>query len=518
MTRQLTIILVVLASLLGVVQAGDVRQHNDIHHQWSRLSTDSLYTLGKQFYKENVFDSALICFSICEEKSDKVQTLKEKSACVKSLTLSARLYFINYEYDKACEQLLKAQELCNEEAMSENLTGIYMEQGALMMTYAQQRPKEENFTQAEEAYRKAFWHAVKHRQYTSAMTAFFNLGNRLYGTMRLDEMKDELEAFGELDIPSTEESYDYLMNFYYALHHIHNNDMEGARRYFHRQLLYTTNNQRGNIFRFQVYANLTKSFVMENNIDSAIYYEEKMFELATTHNMKDAKTLAASVLSNLYAQKGDSVKSAEYSIICLQQKDSLLSVNNLDEVKLLNYICQQEEVEPQVNNHRNTTLWVIVIIVASVILLIVVGTLVWYRKREGRHDTAMTETKPTIKYENCTLKESTKQEIANKVAQILKESDIIYNQEFCLAQLAEMCESNSKYVSQVINEYYGQNFASLINSARVEEACRRIKDKENYGTWTLEGISQSVGFKSRVTFYNAFKKHLGIPPSEYMEK
>ena len=67
------------------------------------------------------------------------------------LTSSARLYFCFYDYDKACQQLIKAIKLCDESKMDKELTGIYMEQGALMMTYAQQRPKQQNFKEAEEA-------------------------------------------------------------------------------------------------------------------------------------------------------------------------------------------------------------------------------------------------------------------------------------------------------------------------------------------------------------------------------
>jgi AraC-like DNA-binding protein len=33
--------------------------------------------------------------------------------------------------------------------------------------------------------------------------------------------------------------------------------------------------------------------------------------------------------------------------------------------------------------------------------------------------------------------------------------------------------------------------------------------------WSMEGLSFSVGFKSRVTFYNAFKKEKGCSPSAF---
>lgn len=125
-----------LFSLMVITVDGE-RRFNDVYLQWNRLPSDSLFSLGQQYYEQEKLDSALICFTISGNKSESATTIKEKSTCVKSLILSARLYFIYYEYDKACDQLIRAIKLCDEEQMSENLTGIYMEQGALMMTYAQ---------------------------------------------------------------------------------------------------------------------------------------------------------------------------------------------------------------------------------------------------------------------------------------------------------------------------------------------------------------------------------------------
>lgn len=442
----------------------------------------------------------------------------EKSKCVKALTYSARLYFMYYEYDKACEQLIKAIKLCNnEEYMSENLTGIYMEQGALMMTYAFQRPKKENFKSAEEAYRKAFWSAVKHKQYASVITSFLNLGNRLYADMRLDELHEEMNVFANLDIPPTEMSYEYIVNFHNALRNIANNNLQEAKKCFHRQLQGNMNDPRSIFLRYQVYANLTKLFIRENNIDSAIYYEEKMYDLSAMNGMKDAKSISAAVLSDLYKYQGDSLKSQEYSIIALQLKDSLLSDNNLEEVKSLKFIKQLYEEELKLKNYKSKTFWMTIIqIVLGIFFL--VGICFWYRLRKMSREEKINSLKSVVKYENSSLEESAKYELKNKIMEVLNEKDVICNPDFCLAQLAEMSGSNSKYVSQVINELFGQNFSSLINFLRIEEACRRMNDKENYGTWTFEAIAQSVGFKSRVTFYNAFKKHIGMLPSEYVKK
>lgn len=518
--RNRSILKIIICSLLQLVVFNSAAEENlnSIYSRWNDLKTDSLFNLGKSFLDKEQRDSALICFSICGNKATMELPKEEKSICINALTYSARLYFCFYDYDQACQQLIKAIKLCDESKMDKELTGIYMEQGALMMTYAQQRPKEQNFKEAENAYRKAFWNALKNKQYASLITALFNLGNRFYSAQRLGEIQKELDAFNNANIPPTEKSYNYILNFHHALCQIADKNYPEARKYFNRQLQCIPDEFRNNILRFQVYANITKSFVIENNTDSAIYYEEIMYDLATKNEMIDARTLSASALSGLYATKGDSIKSSEYSIIALQLKDSLMSVNNLDEVNSLNFIRQLHEEEARLNSYKSKNQWLVLVLIVAISTIIIILYLWFKLKKRHKNLTLQNITKKIIKYENSSLEDSTKQELKEKIMHVLTQTDTIYQQDFCLAQLAELCNSKSKYVSQVINELYGQNFTSLINSLRIEEACKRMVDKENYGTWTLEGISQSVGFKSRVTFYNAFKKHKEMSPSEYIQQ
>lgn len=45
-----------------------------------------------------------------------------------------------------------------------------------------------------------------------------------------------------------------------------------------------------------------------------------------------------------------------------------------------------------------------------------------------------------------------------------------------------------------------------------------MSDTENYGSFTLNAIAESVGFKSYSAFVDVFKKTVGITPSLYKEK
>ena len=115
------------------------------------------------------------------------------------------------------------------------------------------------------------------------------------------------------------------------------------------------------------------------------------------------------------------------------------------------------------------------------------------------------------------LSESQKQAIYRKIAEVTENSASVFDVEFSLETLAGIIGVNSKYVSKVINEYYGCNFRTFINEIRVREAQRRLLDTAGYGCYTIKAIAESVGYKSHANFILIFRKHVGITPSQYQK-
>ena len=88
--------------------------------------------------------------------------------------------------------------------------------------------------------------------------------------------------------------------------------------------------------------------------------------------------------------------------------------------------------------------------------------------------------------------------------------------EFSLDQLAELVGSNTKYVSQTINEAFGKNFSSYVNDYRVRKACRLLVEEGN-SRLTVKAIGESAGFKSQSSFTSVFRKSTGLTPSIYQK-
>lgn len=104
-----------------------------------------------------------------------------------------------------------------------------------------------------------------------------------------------------------------------------------------------------------------------------------------------------------------------------------------------------------------------------------------------------------------------------KIINVMDDTKAIAKPDFSLNTLAEAVGSNTKYVSQIINETYGKNFKTLLNERRIREACRRLADRNNYEKMTIQAVYEEVGYTNAVSFIRAFRKVNGMTPSEYLK-
>jgi AraC-like DNA-binding protein/Tfp pilus assembly protein PilF len=120
------------------------------------------------------------------------------------------------------------------------------------------------------------------------------------------------------------------------------------------------------------------------------------------------------------------------------------------------------------------------------------------------------------KYSGSQLTEEHKQHLIQRLSYYTEQEKVYLDSQLNIEALASMMKTNRRYLSQVINEVYRVNFNQFINDFRVKEARRMLLDQE-YRHLSIEGIATSVGFNSRVSFINAFKKVTGLTPS-YFQK
>lgn len=72
---------------------------------------------------------------------------------------------------------------------------------------------------------------------------------------------------------------------------------------------------------------------------------------------------------------------------------------------------------------------------------------------------------------------------------------------------------NPRNLPAMVKKEYGFGINRLINRYRVHHAIQLIED-EYLKMRTVESLALEVGFRSRNTFYQAFKKETGLCPSD----
>lgn len=119
------------------------------------------------------------------------------------------------------------------------------------------------------------------------------------------------------------------------------------------------------------------------------------------------------------------------------------------------------------------------------------------------------------KYQTSSLKGVKSLELYERLRRTMINEQLYLDPQLNLPQLADLLETNTKYLSQVVNYHYGNNLQQFVNVYRIEEAKKRLLDTQ-YANLTYFAIGQLCGFKNKSTFYKVFKKFTGYTPHEYV--
>ncbi|GAB5418408.1 MAG: hypothetical protein Crog3KO_11650 [Crocinitomicaceae bacterium] len=106
-------------------------------------------------------------------------------------------------------------------------------------------------------------------------------------------------------------------------------------------------------------------------------------------------------------------------------------------------------------------------------------------------------------------------ELEERIINGLSHLSIHKDADMSLSKMAEILDTPAYKLSKTINEKMDTNFNDLINSKRIDASLVLLEKNKQF---TIESIAQEVGFKSKSTFYRAFKKNKGITPSQYLLK
>lgn len=96
-------------------------------------------------------------------------------------------------------------------------------------------------------------------------------------------------------------------------------------------------------------------------------------------------------------------------------------------------------------------------------------------------------------------------------------SDLYLKNNISLCKLSSYCESNTKYISHVINSCKEQDYNNYINELRIQYIVSKLKTDKNYRKYKIAFLAKEAGFSSPNKFSTIFKNFKGILPSAYIK-
>ena len=100
------------------------------------------------------------------------------------------------------------------------------------------------------------------------------------------------------------------------------------------------------------------------------------------------------------------------------------------------------------------------------------------------------------------------------LTKLCQEDQIWRNSELASTDFIAHLNTNRTYFSQFLKNVYNTNFRTCVNTYRIEEAQKLIRENPNMN---MMDIYVQCGFASSSSFNEWFKKITGKSPSEYRD-
>lgn len=272
-----------------------------------------------------------------------------------------------------------------------------------------------------------------------------------------------------------------------------------------------------------------------------VYYEKKMFSkaIASFEAIKSLQKEIAfddfkfrevlSLLADSYEQVGNTEKALEnyrlahnFSYTDTTQEAIRYTILKKYDKKTLEDKISSLKTKSDQKERQNTSL-----LFVSICLLILLVTLFLIYKKQQRSNKKKFDQlvqKLTNDSTKVTTTETTKFQISDeKIAKILvglakfEKSEAFLHQNINLVSVAKKLNTNTTYLSQVVNDQKGVTFKSYIKELRINYVLHKLKNDKMLRSYSIKAIAKEVGFKSEGAFSRAFKKQTGIYPSFFIK-
>lgn len=547
--RIVTVVSTILICVVAVMAA--VFAGTTYPTKWQQLSTEELNKKGRSFMNNEQSDSALICFSIVAGRLGNARD-NERKACISATFWLGHLYQVHYyNYQKAADCLLVAQQAATELGDSTLMAYIYHELGCLYLQYESSH-EGDDMSLTIGNFKKAYW--CKAQNDTVRDLFMFNL---VTTGLQFGQVKQVLEETH--DYCGQHHQPNYVTHLCHAAWRVEQQDYHNAIQSVDSSLVLIKDRSGEFYARLEIVERYLKCILLNkvHKPQEALDELEQYMHLCREYGLKEGYPDYYSMLSKFYLEQGNLVKANECKVKYYEAVDSLTGLTQLFYLTKAPLVFDLQKANEEVyvqkmKRERMTQIMWIVALAALIFLALMV--MLYHRNKQLaesyrllyeqnlEHLAHLEESRKMVQEllqplpqtqepeqeteqsgvedkvaPNYDIDEQLLQDIYQRVKTVMENSPEIYDESFSMSKLNTMVGSNVRYISSAISRFANCDFKALLNQYRIQEACRRMNDVEHYGRYTIEAIAKSVGVTSRTSFIQNFKKQTGLTPSAYFK-
>ncbi|WP_298422794.1 helix-turn-helix domain-containing protein [uncultured Kordia sp.] len=289
------------------------------------------------------------------------------------------------------------------------------------------------------------------------------------------------------------------------------------------------------------------------------YFDEKKYQLAVDELHKieamkadyDVEILSIQQMYYCFAKSYKELGNSEQAIKYYEKAKQISTENNKIRDKINTNLIKQydlvklkEEIkELQQNSKRIKTFYTIGVVL---LVIIIIGLLIFnkkqQRKNKQRFENLMNQLekkRQKIKLHKDEKQTASEEKIVEKSQKISKEQpakidpkieailtkleefedkELFLDNDSTLVEVAKKIQTNTTYLSKVINTYKEKSFTAYITDLRVDYAIERLSHDRKFRSFTIGAIAQEIGFKRSESFSKAFKVKTGLYPSYFVKE
>lgn len=505
---------------------GRAQDISDDYQTLSRMSSEKLMEEGRDYFEKREARKALSRFLIVGDRYLEGGSTEQLDLSIRALNNAGCVYkYHYYDYPQAYEYFTRAYNLCEESGNEDFMPVVLVNLGDLLNDYGVTYNSESILEEAGKLFNDCFEMSVETRNWELMTTAFFNLSNMNYDI--------DLEKYKEIfspEIPSDTPDIEFVRLQYLGIKDLQEGNYPRARESFEKQLNVINTPWEAGRDSICVYMNIAETYKGEKLYDGQLEYLKTALEKAINEEIVELEVEIALQIAQCYKNLGETEEYEKYHDLYLEKREEMHNAR-LASIGELKYISdlRREEANAKTANVKNRLLITVTVGLVIILLIIIAASLWIWRNNKAlkRTNQSLYEkynlllgtetTRKEEKYARSKLDDNRKEELIERIEQVMNDASQICREDFTSKELAQLVGSNTTYVSQVINENYGVSFSTQLSTSRIKLVCRRINEGTEYSNFTIEGIANSVGFKSRTAFINAFKREVGLTPSQYIK-